>query len=204
MVYNTDKSEYIHSNVNNSHQANPNSPYSSLYGNNELTPEVNYLPTNSTVSGKFDNSNQHAMNYPSLNIFTQGSGSDIKDMYIEKVKSNTDLLPEQYRKKVSKINIGFTTATIFYANYFLYKVFQDYPNISQKSKQNILISTTVFIGLCYFYSKYNEDVYNKAFNSLSLKYRPEQIKELIENYTEFNKNQYKHQLPSDNIENHRI
>lgn len=199
------------SNFNNSNK----SPYSHLYENyqNEIikdsndkrenNPQTYYQQNkNEFISGSYNTQRNYNSQINSQNNFNKNTinknevvyqnknynenSLDLKPEFIEKLKHDINLIPNDFRDKIKFANSLFICSNILYPMSVLYFVVKEYPSISELSKKNIFFSSFIYLGFQILIKSYQNNTYEKSYNMLSSKYSKEELKKIIEQYHSMN------------------
>ena len=194
-----------------------NDPYNkNLQNNNIQSNKTFYTPQNNSYSNtNFRQPHQGQAqsftqplnpNQKENNYYSQQEKTDLKSMFIQKVKDDFNLIPTQYRDNIKRINSLFIISTYTFPIYALFYMIKDYPSINELSKKKIFISTGIYIGLLFFINQYSNQQYENSYKFLMNKYSPDELRTIIEEYHSVNTQNsimaYKSQDPQ--TENPRI
>ena len=121
----------------------------------------------------------------------------LKNKFIEKAKEDMNILPTEFRNKLSRINSVFVISSCIYPSYFLFNLLRDYPEINPFSKRNLYFSTAIYLGVALIVNNLSSRNYRKSYYHLRSQYSIEQLGLMIDQYHEINRQN----LSSDFVEN---
>jgi hypothetical protein len=133
---------------------------------------------------KSSTSNKTNLTYPPSHI-----SQDYKKMYIEKVSNDINLLPNQYKDPIKRLNHLFVTISCVYPLYALFYIVKDYPEITALSKRRFLFSSFIYAAFFLFVNNFNHKQYDRSYKFLRNVYTEEEINNMVSQYHDANSQQ---------------
>jgi hypothetical protein len=156
---------------------------------------LNYNLTASSHSNqpkKLTPSNSPNLTYPSSHFSHEKP--NLKKIYIEKVSHDINLLPNQYKDPIKRLNNLFVTFSCIYPLYALFYFVKDYPEITPLSKKKILLSSSLYVGFFLFVNHFYQKQYERSYKFLRNVYTDEELMNMVNQYHDANNQQLVNQF----------
>lgn len=130
--------------------------------------------------------------YDSMLNSTQGKNDEesTKTLYIQKIRSNSDLLPIEFRNKIrfaSQMNFLSAIGCNLYAVSIVAKC---YPDFDPHSKFRLFSSFWVLMTVNYLVFRYQANIYEKAWNGVRSRHTNDEIIHTLQQHETYNRSKF--------------